>query len=135
MALSILPDVSDPPFNRFDSIQYLQGHQVHLLSNASVVSAIDRSYADELMIKLAKSFCQRYSIVFLKLTNIQRKFVTHYRCNNCGLLPLHCINLSHIKRVRCGKCGELIAFKGTGKYGRLRKEIALELREMGWYAR
>jgi len=42
-------------------------------------------------------------------------------------LPLYHLDLLHIKRVRCRKCGQLIAFKKKGKYGKLRKEIAFEL--------
>jgi hypothetical protein len=35
--------------------------------------------------------------------------------------------MSHVKRVRCKKCGELTGFKSNGKYGRIRKEIAIAI--------
>jgi len=87
----------------------------------------DRRSADELLLKSTRAVCKRYRIEFTYLLAIQRKFVTHFRCSQCGLLPLYEINLAHVKRVRCGKCGQLVNFKGTGKYGRLRKAIAFEL--------
>lgn len=82
---------------------------------------------DNLLLRRTRVICDRYNIDFSQLSSIQRKFVTHYRCNNCGLLPLYHIDLLHVKRVRCRKCGQLIAFKRKGKYGKLRKEIAFEL--------
>lgn len=82
---------------------------------------------DYLLLKRTRVICDRYNIDFSRLSSIQRKFVTHYRCNNCGLLPLYHVDLLHVKRVRCRKCRQLIAFKRKGKYGKLRKEIAFEL--------
>ena len=83
--------------------------------------------ADGVLLQLTKLVCQRHSIDFNQLKPIQRKFLTHYRCSECGLIPLHYINVLHIKRVRCGRCGHLMAFKRKGKYGKMRKDIALEL--------
>ena len=82
---------------------------------------------EELMMRLTRTICQKYKLELSGLSGIQRKFLTHYRCSDCGLLPLYSINISHIKRVRCGKCGGLISFKRKGKYGKLRKDIALEI--------
>lgn len=82
---------------------------------------------DELLLKSTKAICESYKIRFAQLSTIQRKFVTNYRCSQCGLLPLYNLSLLHVKRVRCRKCGQLIAFKKKGKYGRLRKEIAFDL--------
>lgn len=82
---------------------------------------------DHLLLKSTKAICERYMIQFSNLTTIQRKFVTNYRCSQCGLLPLYHLDLLHVKRVRCRKCGQLIAFKKNGKYGKLRKEIAFAL--------
>ena len=82
---------------------------------------------DEMLLKKTKDICERYKIHFVQLTLVQRKFVTHYRCSQCGLLPLYCLDLLHVKRVRCRECGQLIAFRKKGKYGKLRKAIAIEL--------
>lgn len=92
-----------------------------------VLSRMERLSIDELLLKSTKAICERYKIHFAQLTTIQRKFVTNYRCSQCGLLPLYHLNLLHVKRVRCRRCGQLIAFKRKGKYGKLRKEIAFAL--------
>ena len=88
---------------------------------------LDKKMVEEIMLRLSKVVCQRRGLSFVELSAIQKKFLTHHRCANCGLIPLYQINLSHIKRVRCRKCRELTTFKATGKYGKLRKEIAFEL--------
>jgi DNA-directed RNA polymerase subunit RPC12/RpoP len=82
---------------------------------------------NQALLNRTREICERYKIHFAQLTVIQRKFVTHYRCEQCGLLPLYKLDLLHMKRVRCRNCGGLVAFKNKGKYGRLRKEIAVEL--------
>ena len=82
---------------------------------------------EEVLLRKTKDICERYKVQFSHLTLIQRKFVTHYRCGQCGLLPLYNLDLLHVKRVRCRECGQLISFKKKGKYGKLRKEIAFEL--------
>jgi hypothetical protein len=84
---------------------------------------------DALLSRITKLVCQKRRIDLPRLTGIQRKFLTHYRCGECGLLPLYYVDLLHIKRVRCGKCGRLIAFKRRGKYGKARKDIAVEIRK------
>lgn len=86
----------------------------------------ERASIDGMLLTRTRAVCERNKIEFGKLSPIQRKFVTHYRCNQCGLLPLYHLNLLHVKRVRCRKCGQLVSFKRRGKYGKLRKEIALE---------
>jgi hypothetical protein len=82
---------------------------------------------DDSLLKTTKAVCERNRLEFASLSQIQRKFLTHYRCGQCGLLPLYFLNLLHATRVRCRKCGQLTAFKRTGKYGKLRKEIAFAL--------
>lgn len=87
---------------------------------------IKKLTADNLLLNKTIVTCQRYKLEFSKLSTIQRKFITHYRCSQCGLLPLYKISLVHVKRVRCGNCGQLVGFTRKGKYGKLRKEIAIE---------
>ncbi|MEO9295570.1 MAG: hypothetical protein ABI347_08230 [Nitrososphaera sp.] len=65
------------------------------------------------------------------MTPIQRLFLTHYRCSFCKLLPVYNLDLSSPRKARCGKCGHLISFSGTGKYGKMRKKLALVI----WQAR
>lgn len=86
---------------------------------------------ERLLVETARRICEKYKIAFEQLAPIQRKFITHYRCHQCRLLPLNFVDVSHFKRVRCRQCGQLVAFRNCGKYGKLRKEIAYEIwREM-----
>jgi hypothetical protein len=82
---------------------------------------------DQLLGQKAEQACKAEGIDYRGLEPIQRLFMTHYRCPICKLLPLYHLNLVHPKRVRCGKCGNLISFTSSGKYGRLRKKIAYVL--------
>ena len=82
---------------------------------------------DLLLSQKAEQLCKVEGINYKGLEPIQRLFLTHYRCPICKLLPLYNLNLAHPKRVRCGKCGNLISFTSSGKYGRLRKKIAFML--------
>jgi hypothetical protein len=82
---------------------------------------------DLLLSQKAEQICKVEGINYKALEPIQRLFLTHYRCPICKLLPLYHLNLAHPKRVRCGKCGNLISFTSSGKYGRLRKKIAFML--------
>jgi hypothetical protein len=82
---------------------------------------------DLLLSQRADQLCKAEGINYKGLEPIQRLFLTNYRCPICKLLPLYHLNLAHPKRVRCGKCGNLIGFTSAGKYGRLRKKIAFML--------
>jgi len=82
---------------------------------------------DLMLSQKAEQLCKIEGINYKGLEPIQRLFLTHYRCPVCKLLPLYYLNLAHPKRVRCGKCGNLISFTNSGKYGRLRKKIAFTL--------
>ena len=92
------------------------------------------SYTDERGISLdrqlevkAERACKSEGIDYKGLEPIQRLFLTHYRCPMCKLVPLHQLNLTYPKRVRCGKCGQLVNFRNTGRWGKMRKKIALQL--------
>jgi hypothetical protein len=85
------------------------------------------SSPDQILSLKAEQICKAEGINYKDLEPIQRLFLTHYRCPVCKLLPLYCLNLASSKRVRCGRCGNLISFTNSGKYGRLRKKIAFEL--------
>lgn len=86
-----------------------------------------RLMADKLLLDKTIAICERYGFKFTTFSTIQRKFITHFRCYHCGLQPLYEISLLHAKRARCRKCGQLTGFRSKGKYGKLRKQIALEL--------
>lgn len=84
---------------------------------------------DRLLDEIASIACTNHQVRYESLSMIQRLFITHYRCEMCGLMPLYYLDLTHTKRVRCDKCRTLVSFKKTGKYGGLRKEIASIIQE------
>jgi DNA-directed RNA polymerase subunit RPC12/RpoP len=60
-----------------------------------------------------------------ELTVQKATHITHYSCPTCKLQPLFLLNLEHHNKVRCRKCGHLIPFPGRGKYGKIKKKLAL----------
>jgi len=109
---------------------YSEGRQVEYADKrGSGIMLLDGVLAspDLLLSQKAEQICKVEGINYKGLEPIQRLFLTHYRCPVCKLLPLYHLNLAHPKRVRCGKCGNLISFTSSGKYGRLRKKIAFML--------
>lgn len=111
---------------------YYEGRRVeHSERSRSEVLIIEKMVGrlspDQILSQKAEQQCTFEGINYKSLEPIQRLFLTHYRCPMCKLLPLYYLNLSHPKRVRCSKCGNLVAFTNAGKYGRLRKKIAFTL--------
>jgi len=88
---------------------------------------MSHSSPDMVLSQKAEQLCGTEGINYKGLEPIQRLFLTHYRCPMCKLLPLYYLNLAHPKRVRCGRCGNLITFTNSGKYGKMRKKIAFML--------
>lgn len=88
---------------------------------------LGRPSPDVLLSQKAEMLCHTHGINYKGLEPIQRLFLTHYRCPICKLVPLYYLNLAHPKRVRCGRCGNLITFTNAGKYGKMRKKIAFLL--------
>jgi hypothetical protein len=86
---------------------------------------------EQLLAEKADQVCTAEGISYVKLKPIQRLFLTHYRCHKCKLLPLHYLDIAHLKHVRCRACGHQVSFTNSGKYGRLRKKIALSLSREG----
>jgi hypothetical protein len=109
---------------------YSEGRQIEYTeerkSGAILLDGVQMS-PDLLLSQKAEQLCKIEGIDYRGLEPIQRLFLTHYRCPICKLLPLYHLNLAHPKRVRCSKCGNLIGFTSSGKYGRLRKKIAFML--------
>lgn len=86
---------------------------------------------ERLIERAAYVLCEAEGLSYRAMTPIQRLFLTHYRCSFCKLLPVYNLDLSSHRKARCGKCGHLITFSGTGKYGKMRKKLAL----MIWQAK
>ena len=112
---------------------YSEGREIEYTderkSGIILLDGIERTLVspDLLLSQKAEELCKAEGITYKGLEPIQRLFLTHYRCPICKLLPLYHLNLAHPKRVRCSKCGNLIQFTSSGKYGRLRKKIAFAL--------
>lgn len=68
--------------------------------------------------------CEEYGISFGSMSPIQRMFATHYRCNCCKMLPLYKLDLSSTRRAKCSLCGHHVPLKNSGKYGKVRKQVA-----------
>jgi hypothetical protein len=106
-------------------IEFVDGRKSGIILLDGVVGI--QTSPDLLLSQKAEQLCKTEGINYKCLEPIQRLFLTHYRCPICKLLPLYYLNLGHPKRVRCSKCGNLIQFTSSGKYGRLRKKIAFML--------
>lgn len=111
---------------------YSEGRQAGYTERESGMVLLDgmvgiQASPDLLLGQKAEQLCRTEGINYKGLEPIQKLFLTHYRCPICKLLPLYLLNLAHPKRARCRKCGNLISFTSSGKYGRLRKKIAFTL--------
>jgi hypothetical protein len=71
---------------------------------------------------MAKDVLSSEGVEFQLLSSIQLKFLTHYRCEFCGLVPLYSIQFLD-SCYRCGTCGNGLHFADRGKYGRVRSQI------------
>jgi|GEM_PF-4883988 len=74
-----------------------------------------------------EAVCAEQGLSFSAMAPVQKFFLTHYRCSFCKMLPLGRLDLAHPTKARCGKCGQLVTFSGAGKYGKMRKKIALTM--------
>ncbi len=72
---------------------------------------------------IAKKVLSSQGIEFHRLSSIQLKFLTHYLCEFCGIVPLYSVQFLD-SRYRCGMCGSSLHFANRGKYGRVRSQIA-----------
>lgn len=88
-----------------------EGAGAHL-PEESTLSAID-------------AVCAEQGLSFGAMAPVQKFFLTHYRCSFCKMLPLALLDLTRPTRARCGRCGQLVTFSGAGKYGKMRKKLAL----------
>ena len=107
--------------------QILQVHALFRAKGNNAKHTLRVPSLEQTLLTTSNNACANRNINFKCLTPIQRLFITHFRCHECGLLPLYYIDISHVKRVRCMRCAHLISFTSSGKYGKLRKEIAFTL--------
>ena len=72
---------------------------------------------------IAKEVLASQGIEFQRLSSIQLKFLTHYRCELCGWVPLYFVRI-HDRLYTCGMCGNTLHLANRGKYGKVRSHIA-----------
>jgi DNA-directed RNA polymerase subunit RPC12/RpoP len=111
----------------YDVTYYIsEGTQSPFLSSSQTSSLTTASsQAERLLDRKVNALCEAEGINQLAMLPLQRLFLTHYRCPMCKLLlPLYQLDLSHMKKVRCSRCGQIIPFKSSGKYGKMRKKLA-----------
>lgn len=76
-----------------------------------------------------EALCAAEGLSYLSMTPIQRLFVTHYRCFFCKMLPLYELDVSSRNRARCGRCRHLVSLTAGGKYGKIRKRLAMAMQQ------
>lgn len=76
-----------------------------------------------------EALCAAEGMSYISMTPIQRLFLTHYRCFFCKMLPLYELDVSSRNRARCGRCRHLVSLTGGGKYGKIRKRLAMAMRQ------
>jgi hypothetical protein len=74
-----------------------------------------------------EALCAAEGMSYLSMTPIQRLFLTHYRCFFCKMMPLYELDLSSRNRAKCGRCRHLVSLTGGGKYGKIRKRLAMAM--------
>ena len=80
------------------------------------------------MLEKTEEVCASLGISYAAMTPVQRLFVTHYRCHKCKMLPLFNLDMTFPRRAKCGSCGDHVTFKNNGKYGKIRKTVALMMK-------
>lgn len=86
----------------------------------SFIACFDRILADS-----ARQIVNLEGINYEVLSITDRLLITRFRCPLCGVLPLYFLDLKYLNKTRCGKCSIIVGLKNSGKYGRIRKQIAI----------
>lgn len=78
----------------------------------------------------ARRVCIREGIDYDAIPIRERFLLTRIRCTKCGMRPLYMLDLQHLNKVKCMRCSYIVNLRNKGKYGRIRKQVALECLEM-----
>ena len=73
----------------------------------------------------ARQIAGRRGINYDLLRVRDKLLLTGFHCLLCGPLPFYYLDLRNLNRVRCGRCSSLVVLRNSGKYGRIRKKIAI----------
>lgn len=82
-------------------------------------------YLDSTLLDCARQIAGREGIRYESLSMVERFLLTRFRCPACGPLPFYLLDLKHLNKARCGKCSLIVGLKSSGKYGKVRKRIAI----------
>lgn len=82
-------------------------------------------YLDSILLDCARQIAGREGIRYESLSMVERFLLTRFRCPACGSLPFYFLDIKHLNKTRCGKCSLIVGLKSSGKYGKIRKEIAI----------
>ena len=80
---------------------------------------------DRILADSARQITYLEGINYEVLSTTERLVMARYRCPACGVLPLYSLDLKHLNKARCGKCSMLVGLKNSGKYGKIRKKVAI----------
>lgn len=87
----------------------------------SLITSFNRTLADS-----ARQIAFIAGLEYDALSIIERLLLTRFRCPICGVLPLYCLDMKFLNKIRCGKCSMIVGLRNSsGKYGRIRKQIAI----------
>jgi hypothetical protein len=89
----------------------------------SIIVSFDRILADG-----TRQIAFIAGLEYDTLSITERLLLTRFRCPVCGILPLYCLDMKFLNKIRCGKCSMIVGLRNSsGKYGRIRKQIAISV--------
>jgi hypothetical protein len=80
---------------------------------------------DAILRDMIRQVVSHAGVDYASLSIINRLLLSRFRCPLCGSLPIYFLDLKYLNKARCGKCSTVIGLKNSGKYGKLKKQIAI----------
>jgi hypothetical protein len=80
---------------------------------------------ESLLTKCVHHVCSAENIDYNKIPVRERIFLVRFRCPCCGMLPIYMLDLEHLNKVKCSVCAHIVTLRNRGKYGRVRKKVAI----------
>lgn len=75
---------------------------------------------------IARRVCREAGIDYNKIPARERFLLVRFRCAQCGMQPLYLLDLQYSNKAKCLTCSQIVSVKNRGKYGKIRKRIAIE---------
>lgn len=83
------------------------------------------SLPHNLLSAIARRVCSEEGVDYNKIPAREKFLLVRFRCAQCGMRPLYLLDLRHSNKARCMTCFQIVSIKNRGKYGRIRKKIAV----------